>query len=183
MKLFDLIDNKVVISEEAYLLKPFKVIWDRDKTKTKEKALAELAYVYFMEDYKSDFSDIVDEEERKQEVVASLMLPSGWQEDEVVSGARLFYRKRSEEILPLLLLKSSKKVLDDLRRYFKDIDFAATDSSGKPKYDIDKVTKVVARSSQLLENLEKLEEQVKKAVQAKSDMVGSKQKAVFEDGI
>jgi len=39
MKLFQYKDYNVVISEEALLLKPFKKIWDRDKSKVKNKAM------------------------------------------------------------------------------------------------------------------------------------------------
>jgi len=39
MKLFKYDAYKVVISEEALMLKPFKLIWSRDKTNGKNKAL------------------------------------------------------------------------------------------------------------------------------------------------
>ncbi len=183
MRLCDLVNNQLVIAEEAYLLIPFKKIWDRDKSKSKEKALAELGFIYFMEDYKSDFSDIAEEGEREVEVVANLNLPLSWKEDDIVRKAREFYRKRSEEITPLLLLRDAKIVIDRMRTYFRQIDFLATDKNGKPKHDIDKVARVIERSAGILENLNKLEGMVKKEVQSKKDMVGSRQKAVFEDGL
>jgi hypothetical protein len=183
MKIVDLINNQIVIAEEAWLLKPFKKIWDRDKTKLKEFALGEISFIYFMEDFKSDFSDIVDEKEREAEVVQNVNLPSGWKEDDVVRDAREFYRKRSEEITPLLLLRDARIVIDRMRTYFREIDFLATDKHGRPKYDIDKVARVVERSAGILENLAKLESMVKKEVQSKKDKVGSKIKAPFEDGI
>ena len=39
MKLFRYEQYKVTISEEALALKPFKKLWDRDKTKNKDKAI------------------------------------------------------------------------------------------------------------------------------------------------
>lgn len=183
MRLFDLVNNQLTISEEAYLLTPFKRLWDRDKTKLKERALAEMGYIYFMEDFKSDFSDVVDEKERAVEVISVLGLPSDWKEDNVVKEAREFYRKRSEEITPLLLLRDSKVVIDKMREYFREVDFLALDDKGRPKYDIDKLARVVERSAGILENLSKLETMVKKEVQSKKDKVGSKTKAVFEDGM
>jgi len=183
MRLFDLVSNQVTISEEAYLLTPFKVIWDKDRTKYKEKALAEMAYIYFMEDFKSDFSDIIDLKDREAEVRSSIGLPSSWKEDKVIQEAREFYRKRSEEITPLLLLRDSKVVIDKMREYFREVDFLALDDKGRPKYDIDKLARVVERSANILENLKKLEEMVKKEVQSKKDKVGSKTKATFEDGV
>jgi hypothetical protein len=183
MRLFDLINNQIVISEEAYVLVPFKRLWDRDKSKLKERAQAEMGYIYFMEDFKSDFSDIVNEELRHNEVVSVLDLPLGWKEDSLVKEAREFYRKRSEEITPLLLLRDSKIVIDKMREYFREVDFLALDDKGRPMYDIDKLARVVERSAGILENLSKLEQMVKKEVQSKKDKIGSKLKATFEDGL
>jgi hypothetical protein len=183
MRLFDLINNQIVISEEAYLLLPFKEIWDRDKSKTKERALAELGYIYFLEDFRSDFSDIANEEEREMEVIKVMQLPLSWKEDRLVKEAREFYRKRSEDITPLLLLRDAKVVIDRIRIYFREVDFLALDKNGRPKYDVDKVARVVERSAGILENLSKLEQMVKKEVQSKKDKVGSKLKAVFEEGL
>lgn len=183
MRLVDLINNQVTVSEEAYLLTPFKKIWDRDKSKLKELALEEMAFIYYMEDFKSDFSDIVDETEREEEVKVSVGLPSSWKEDQIVKDAREFYRKRSEDIIPLLLLRDAKVVIDRMRTYFREVDFLATDRNGKLKYDIDKVARVIERSGSILENLIKLEGMVKKEVQAKKDKVGSRSKGLFEDGI
>lgn len=183
MRLFDMINNQIVISEEAYTLTPFKKVWERDKSKTKEVALAELAFIYFMEDFKSDFSDIVNEEDREAEVIHSTDLPKSWKEDVLVKEAREFYRKRSEEITPLLMLKDAKIVIDRMRDFYRNVDFLALDKNGKAKYDIDKVARVIERSAGILEGLVKLEQMVKKEVQSKKDKIGSKTKAVFEDGV
>jgi len=183
MRLVDLLNNQIVISEEAYLLIPFKKLWDRDKSKHKERALAEMAYIYFMEDFKSDFSDIVDEKSREAEVLDSIDLPASWKEDVVVSEAREFYRKRSEEITPLLFLRDVKIAIDRMRAQLREVDFLAIDKNGKPKYDIEKFARVIEKSAGMLENLNKLEQMIKKEIQSKKDRVGSKIKATFEEGI
>ena len=183
MRLIDLINNQIVISEEAYLLIPFKRVWDRDRSKDKSLALAEMGYIYFMEDFKSDFSDITDEKEREEEVKRSVNLPSNWKEDKVVKEAREFYRKRSEEITPLLFLRDVKIAIDRMREQFREVDFLAVDKNDKPKYDIEKFARVIEKSANLLEKLTKLENMVRKEVQSKKDKIGSKSKATFEDGI
>lgn len=183
MRLIDLINNQITIAEEAYLLVPFKKIWDRDKSIDKATALGEMAFIYFMEDFKSDFSDITKEEERKIEVLRSLTLPPSWKEDKIVKEAREFYRKRSEEITPLLLLRDAKIVIDKMREFYREVDFLALDKNGKAKYDIDKVARVIERSAGIFENLTKLENMIKKEVQAKRDKIGNKTKSLFEDGI
>ena len=63
IKLFKYEQFKLTISEEALLLKPIKAVWDRDKSKNKQKALMELGFIYFMNDPRSDYQYLVDEEE------------------------------------------------------------------------------------------------------------------------
>ena len=48
IKLFKYEGYKLNISEEALLLKPFKEIWQRDKSKSKDRAFQELGYIYFL---------------------------------------------------------------------------------------------------------------------------------------
>jgi len=64
MRLFKYEGYNLSISEEAILLKPFKAIWNRDKSKGKQVALQELGFVYFMEDPRSDYKMYLDREER-----------------------------------------------------------------------------------------------------------------------
>jgi hypothetical protein len=184
MKLVEIINGQIVITEEAYLLAPFKILWDRDKSKDKARALAEMGYIYFMEDFRSDFSDITDESERSTEVKGSVAgLSKSWTEDKIVKEAREFYRERSEEITPLLFLRDVKVAIDRMREQFREVDFLALDKNNKPKYDIEKFARVIEKSAGLLENLTKLEIMVRKEVQAKKDKVGTKMKSTFEDGI
>jgi hypothetical protein len=69
MKLFKYENFKLNIAEEAFLLKPFKIIWNRDKTIYKERALAELGYIYFLCDPRSDYMFLTDEEERSAKII------------------------------------------------------------------------------------------------------------------
>ena len=68
MKLFKYEAYKVVISEEALALKPFKQLWNRDRSINKDRAISELAYVYFMEDPASDYQYLVDREDRSNAI-------------------------------------------------------------------------------------------------------------------
>ena len=68
MKLFKYEGYKINISEEAILLKPFKLIWNRDRSESKYKALMELGYIYFMTDARSDYQYLVDERDRDRAI-------------------------------------------------------------------------------------------------------------------
>lgn len=183
MKLFELVNNKLVITEEAYILSPFRKLWDRDKTKSKEHALNEIAYVFYMEDFKSDFADIIDESVRHREVLSNLNLTESWEEDEHVKNARDFYRKRINNVLPLLFLRDAQRAVDQMRLYFRGIDFSKKDTKGKNLEDISKLVNALKASAEILENLNELEQMVKKELEAKDDKVGGKTKALYEGTI
>ena len=183
MKLFNLNNYKLEISEEAYVIKPFKNLWDRDKSKSKERALAELGYVFFMEDFRSDYSDILDEKERSIAVRKHLVLPKGWVEDKYIKAALDFYQERDDAILALAFLKDAKIAVDKIREFFRNVDLLKVDSGGKPVYNIQQLASVIERSSGILNNLEQLEELVKTKFQKDSSIRGQKTKSVFEDGI
>lgn len=182
MKIFDVVNGKLNISEEAYLLRPFKKLWERDKTKDHELALAELGYIYFMEDFRSDFADILDEEQRSEEITIGLDFPKKWKPDESVQKAREFYAKWTETY-SLKFVKDAKLALEQIRIYFRSVDIEEMDKMGKPKFDIIKLARTIEMSDGMLENLNKLEERVRRDLQAKSTARGAKDKNIFEDGI
>jgi hypothetical protein len=66
IKLFKRDGYDVKVDPEALLLKPFKKIWDRDKSKDKNRAMQELGFIYFVCDPRSDYQYLVDIEVRKE---------------------------------------------------------------------------------------------------------------------
>lgn len=68
MKLFKYEGYKITIAPEALLLKPFKQIWQRDRSRNKDKALMELGFIYFFCDTRSDYQYLTDEDERKRAI-------------------------------------------------------------------------------------------------------------------
>ena len=81
LKLFKYEGYKIVISEEAFALKPFRQIWQRDKTVNKDKAIMELGFIYFMNDPRSDYQYLTNEDERKEAIKEGEGLPPKWEPD------------------------------------------------------------------------------------------------------
>ena len=73
IRLFHYEGYEVEIEPEALMLAPFKAIYDRDKSKDKSTAKQELAYIYYMEDPRSDYQFLVDSEVRNNEVIKCLL--------------------------------------------------------------------------------------------------------------
>lgn len=181
MKLFKYEQYKVTISEEALALRPFKKLWDRDRTKNKDKAVAELAYVYFMEDPASDYQYLVDREERAKAIIEGEGL-TGWKPDKVVEEAMAFYA--SFKTTSALILEDTRYAADNLRKSLRNIDLEATDEKGRPIYTVSSIISAIKQVPQLVKELSEAERAVAKEMSENSGRVrGQKAKSIFEDGL
>jgi hypothetical protein len=182
MRLFELKEHVVSYSPQALLLAPFKKLWDRDKSKTKAVANAELAYVFYMEDVRSDFYDIMDEDDRKEEVLKFLPELKKWEEDQAVKDARLFYAHHSES-LAAKFLKDMMKMVDNLRSTISNLNFSERDNQGRLLHDFGKMMDITAKAPGVLETLETLYKKIEDESQKENLMRGGRLKTAFEDGI
>lgn len=179
-------NNSLTFSPQALALKPFRALWDKDKTKSKEKAIAELSYVWFMEEASSPFFNIINEEERSAEIISVLShLPKSWKPNKEVNIAIGFYRERNKTISEDML-RNTIKLLAKISDFIGGLDPAETYEAkdGRILYKND-VAKLVATSKQipeLLKSLRSTRELVKKDREEEDAMRGSREKAVFEDG-
>ena len=179
MKLFKYEGYKITISEEALLLKPFRVIWKRDKTQNKEKALMELGFIYFFCDIRSDYQYLVDEEVRKESIKEGEGLPKNWEPDEVVLKAMEFYN--TFKPTSALLLEDTRFAVDKLRKLLREIDLTQTDDKGKPIYTLNTVTATIKQVPALVRDLDEAERSIAKEI-AQSDKVrGAQTKSIYED--
>lgn len=181
MKLFKYENYKVVISEEALSLKPFKKIWDRDRTKNKDKAIAELSYVYFMEDPASDYQYLVDRDERSKAIIEGEGLTK-WKPDKVVEEAMSFYA--SFKTTSALILEDTRYAADNLRKSLRNIDLEATDDRGKPIYTVASIISAIKQVPQLVKELADAERAVAKEMAESGGRVrGQKTKSIMEGGL
>ena len=138
MRLFKYEGYRVVISEEAMMLKPFKKLWDRDTSPDKSNALNELAFVYFYTDPRSDYQYITIPEDRLKAID--------------------FYD--SFKPMSALLLDDSRKMINKLRDYINNIDFNEKDDKGKPIYTMNTITSTIKQIPELTKTLNEAERMV-----------------------
>lgn len=181
MKLFKCEGYNLTISEEAYMLKPFRDIWKRDKSKGKDKALQELAYIYFMEDSRSDYQIYVDKEERSSQVKLGEGIPESWKPDKLVTEAQEFYAGFKSEAA--LLLEDIRVAITKLREFIKTIDLSAVDDKGKPIYTLNTYTATIKQIPELITSLDEAEKSIHKEAVTSDKVRGSVEKAMFEDDL
>lgn len=120
MNLFTVDNNRVTFSPEALLVKEFKALWDRDNSKHKELATEELAYVFYMSDYKSAYL-AYDSDARENKVTNDVVTKKGWKPDDKVQSAMEKYSEL-QETPSMGLLKDAETALDKIRYYFQHVD-------------------------------------------------------------
>ena len=179
MKLFKYEGYNLNISEEAFALKPFKDLWKRDKSKGKDRALQELAYIYFMEDTRSDYQIYIDREERSEQIKLGEGFPEDWKPDKAVLDAQQFYAGFKSE--SALLLEDIRAAITKLREYIKTIDLNAVDDKGKPIYTLNTYTTTIKQIPELITSLDAAEKAIAKESVTQDKVRGSVEKAMFED--
>lgn len=181
LKLFKYENYSVVISEEALLLKPFKEIWDRDKSEDKSVALLELGYIYFLVDPRSDYQHYIDDDERALAIKEGEGLPKKWSPDKKVKEAIEFYKTFTP--LSYKVLEDTKAMVDKLRHFLRDIDLTQVDDKGKPVYTINSITSTIKLIPSLIKELNEAEKAIAREEITVGKIRGQGEKTLMEDGI
>lgn len=181
MKLFKYEGYKVVISEEAFALKVFRQIWNRDRSVNKDKAIMELGYVYFMTDPRSDYQYLVDEEERSKAIIEGEGLPNNWKPDKIVTEAMQFYSRFKPTAA--LLLEDTRVAVEKLRKLLRDINLQDTDDKGRPLYTLNTITATIKQVPSLAKDLDEAERALSSEMRNEGKMRGQGEKTIFEDSL
>ena len=182
LSLFKREGYNIVISDEAFTLKPFRAIWNRDKSKNKEKAMMELGYIYHFSDPRSDYNkQLTDPYERKKAIKEGEGLPDKWEPDKLIQEAIQFYE--SFKPMSALLLEDTRVAVDKLRKLLREIDLNETDDKGKPKYTLNTITSTIKQVPELAKSLREAEDALTQEIREMGRIKGQKEKALMEDSL
>ena len=166
----------LTIDPMALALKPFKAIWVRDKTEKKERAISEIAYIYFMEDPRSDYQYIIDRDERSKAIKEGEGLKSTWQPDGTVKEAMKLYA--SLKTTSALLLEDTRALVDGYRNKLRDL---TSDMSELDVKDVKELGAIIKHVPSMVKDLDEAERALAKEI-AQSDKVrGAQEKSIYED--
>ena len=176
MKLLKYEGYKVVIEPELLTLKPFKQIWTRDKTVNKDKALAEIAFIYFMTDPRSDYQYLVDDKERMEAIKEGEGLPPKWGPDKIVTKAMEFYK--SFKPISALLLEDTRFMVDKYRKRLKAQEFDELEIK-----DLKEAGALIKQIPSLVKDLNEAEKALNSEMRESGRMRGQGEKTIFEDDL
>lgn len=185
MKLFEMKDYNLQVSDEAWGLLPFKAILKKDKNRNKETAFKEMLFIYHYIDIRSDYMYIVDNNIRYQEIKKDIGLPDDWKIDNIVKEAIEFYSKMS--ITPTAkLYKSALKAADDIAKYLEmtDILLAERTDKGSVVTPLSTVTASLKAVPVIMKDLKSAyKELIAEQKELEGRTKGSKTLGLFEDGL
>ena len=83
--------------------------------------------------------------------------------------------------MSLHFLNDVKRAVNELRKYFRELDWQEYDDKGKPIHNANQVMNSIKSTGDLLETLDKHEIKVKKDLDMNNSVRGSKSKGLYED--
>ncbi|MBV1929638.1 MAG: hypothetical protein KUG81_09030 [Gammaproteobacteria bacterium] len=184
MKLFEMKDWVLTVSEEAWGLAPFNAILKRDKTKNKDRANAEMLFIWYFCDIKSSYL-LMSVDDREKEILNDIIgLPKGWKIDKVIQAAIDFYIK-FDTVIEHLYKQSlqSAYAIGDYLGHTKAL-LAERDASGKPVTKVADITRGLKDVKTIIKELKETEKEViKEQLDNVGKQKGSKKFSLFEDGL
>ena len=166
---FNNLTKELEINEpEIFLVKEFKALLDRDKTKTKSRAMRELAYIYLAIDWKSPYNQY-SEQERHEEALSDAGITEEEFNDPIFREACRKYRRLQDSNLSIQMLNAAKQGAEQFIEFFTEIaDLNERDANGKPVFDAKKHFETMSQMHKLHDELKLMEDKVKKELSEQS---------------
>lgn len=162
--LFEMLPSgEILIAPEAVMVKELNEIWERDKTKAKNKAKKELTFVWGMASTsdKNIWADFKDELQREKIIKGDIYGDgSDWKPDEVVLKAIDKYKSRIPKSALDKMLESVEGAIGKLSAYLDSVDFTDTDNQGKLIHDPKKVRDIISTMGKTVTDYNELKRQI-----------------------
>lgn len=169
-------------TQEAFLIKPIRDLYNADKSKTKEKFMQQMSIMYFLADPRSSYTYITDEDERLKEILIQEGLPADFKIDKKLQEAIEIYKKHITTTSQLLL-EDTRFAIDKLRKFLREVDLQDVDDKGKPVYTVNSITQAIKQIPQLAKDIAEAERAVAKEIEEQGRARGGNNKTLFDDGI
>jgi hypothetical protein len=156
--LLTVVDGKAIPSPYSKMILEFKSLTPQ-----------ELAYVYFMVDYRSPYA-VYEWDQRKSEVKSSIFAKA-WKESSKIDAACHKYEELAETSA-VKLLKAARGSVIKLEKYFGDIDLTMMDDNGKPIFHAKDLIANLSNMGKVVDGLARLEDIVRKEEQANNSNRG-----------
>lgn len=182
MHILEYNNYQVEPTQEAFLIKPIRDLYNSDKTKSKDKFMTQMSIIYFLADPRSSYNYIIDEDERLKAIIEQEGLPDNFKIDKKLQEAIDIYRKHTITT-SYLLLQDTKLAIDKVRQFLRDVDLTAVDDKNKPIYTINSVTSAIKQIPQLAKDVIDAEKAITREIEEQGKLRGTANKTLMDDGI
>ena len=180
--LFIVENNIAKPNVETLLISPFKDIWERDKSTTKERAIKELTFIEFMSSKKKTNPYAGYDDEKRFEILKKTFFDETWQMDAMVEQGLIKINEFQKEASP-----TYKYYIDNLetaertRKFLKEIDLSErNERTGNPLYKPKDVTSAIIDAEKVILTLASLKEKVEQELFETTKTKGNKAINPFE---
>jgi hypothetical protein len=182
MKLLNIKNYQIEVTEEALLVKPIRDLFNSDASENKELFYQQCSVIYFMSDPRSSYNYIIDENDRFEEIKKQEGLAKTFKITKSLQKAIDSYKELSKTPASRLL-DSANIAVSKVSDFLQNVDLYATDDKGRPVHTINSVTSALKMLPQLTKDLAETTKIVNKELEEQGRMRGGdKNKAMFEDG-
>lgn len=178
MRIFEIQNSEPSITAEALLIPEFELLYKRDKSKDKSKALKELAYIYFSTDYKSIYLSYT-KDLRDERLGEDFMGDADYKPDKEIQLACNKYEEL-QQTPTMNFLKAARHAMQATESYFLNIDYSERDIKGNAVYKGTDITKMLKDCSGIKDSIDKLIEAVKKEQSSGGTQRGGGSGGAFE---
>ena len=180
MKLIKYENYQIKLADEAFLLRPFRRLFNADRSERKEQFWRQMSYLYFMCSPASTLNYILDLDERSKAVIEQEGLPEDFTPSALLVEAMQVYREHTKTISQELLESSligAKKVSDFLR----NVDLTEEDDKGKPKYQVSTITAALKNVEGIIASLQVQQKKVEQELEENSGKARGTQELTVGD--
>lgn len=182
MHILEYINYQVQPTQEAFLIRPIRKLYNSDRSKTKEKFLQAMSVIYFMVDPRSTYNYIMEDEDRLQAIIEQEGLPSNFKITGELAEAMECYKKHCITASSLLL-QTTKLTIENMRKNLNSINYSELEEKDKVS-----AMKNIAAITQMIPKIVKDLSEAEKAVEREIDDVGvarggNDTKSLMDDGV
>jgi hypothetical protein len=177
MKLIRLEDYQIKVADEALLVRPFRRLFNMDRSKGKETFYKQMSILYFVYSPSSNYAYIVDEKDRLKEVLAQEGITdfhNTAEFKEAVEVYRKLVKTSSSE-----LLEDTRLIIEKMRQALKSIDFDSLEEKDAVNA-VKTVASVVGMIPKLVKDLAEAEKAVNKELEEQGNARGSQELTIFD---
>lgn len=175
MKLITVENFELKIADEALLVKPIRKLWNQDRSDKKEQFYKQMSVLYFTYSPSSNYSYIIDEEERMKEVLSQEGILDFKPSKEFKEAVEIY--KKLNNTASSELLADTRLIIDKMRQALKSIEFESLDEKDMPNA-VKTVATIVGMIPKLVKELSDAEKAVTKELEEQGKARGAQELTV-----